>query len=121
MPIPNRTLSLALAAAFATALPMGDIRAAPLSSAFTYQGELYDTGQPLVGSVDLRFTPYADATNPAVLGPPVVVENVVVSDGVFTAKVDFGPGFFVKLVLDRRERAQRLGRKRDRLAVAVGG
>lgn len=95
MPIPTRTLSLALAAALAAALTMGDIRAAPLSSAFTYQGELYDTGQPLVGSVDLRFTPYADLSNPTLLGPPVVVEDVVVSEGVFTAKVDFGPGFFV--------------------------
>lgn len=69
--------------------------AAPVSTAFTYQGELYDDGVPFVGSVDLRFTPYADASNPTVLGAPVVIEDVLVSNGVFTARVDFGPGFFV--------------------------
>ena len=89
-PVP--CLSLALLLGTALACPL---QAAPLSSAFTYQGELYDSGEPLVGSVDLRFTPYADDSNPTLLGPPVVVEDVLVSDGVFTAKVDFGDGFFV--------------------------
>ena len=70
-------------------------QAAPLSSAFTYQGELFDAGAPMNGQVDLRFTPFADAANPTLLGPPIVVEDVLVSAGVFTARVDFGPGFFV--------------------------
>jgi trimeric autotransporter adhesin len=85
-------LARALALLACGIAPLG---AAPLSSAFTYQGELYDAGQPAIGSYDLRFTPYADANNPVLLGPPVVVEDVVVSNGVFTAQVDFGPGFFV--------------------------
>ena len=89
MRVPSRLPAL-LAAAFAC-----NVQAAPLSSAFTYQGELYDSGQPAIGSFDLRFTPYADAANPSLLGPPVVVEDVLVSEGVFTAKVDFGAGFFV--------------------------
>jgi hypothetical protein len=69
--------------------------AAPLSSAFTYQGELFEDGAPLNGTVDLRFTPYADGSNPTLLGPAVVVEDLLVSAGVFTARIDFGPGFFV--------------------------
>lgn len=87
-----RAASRALLVLAATA---GMASALPLSSAFTYQGELYDSGVPAVGSYDFRFTPYVDAANPVLLGPPVVVEDVVVSDGVFTAQVDFGPDFFV--------------------------
>lgn len=82
--------SMLLALAFA-----GVAGAVPLSTAFTYQGELFEDGQPLNGIVDLRFTPYADGSNPTLLGPPVVIEDVLVSAGVFTAQVDFGPDFFV--------------------------
>lgn len=71
------------------------VAAAPVSSAFTYQGELFDEGRPAVGSYDIRFTPYGDAVNPGLLGPPLVVEDVLVSAGVFTARIDFGAGFFV--------------------------
>lgn len=74
---------------------MTAVVAAPLSTAFTYQGELFDGGVPAVGSYDLRFTPYADASNPGLLGPPLVVQDVLVSNGIFTTQVDFGPGFFV--------------------------
>ena len=65
-----------------------EVLAAPLSSAFTYQGELFEDGAPLNGTVDLRFTPYADGSNPTLLGPPVVVEDLLVSAGVFTARID---------------------------------
>lgn len=71
------------------------VPAAPLSTAFTYQGELYDTGVPAEGSFDLRITPYADAGSPAALATPLIVQDVLVEAGTFTAKVDFGAGFFV--------------------------
>jgi hypothetical protein len=94
MPVRRSILPCVLAACVAAALA-APLAALPLSSAFTYQGELFDAGEPANGSYDLRFTPYADGVNPTLLGPPVVIEDVLVSNGVFTTQVDFGPGFFV--------------------------
>lgn len=91
----QRGCGILLACGWVLATVATPLAAAPVSSAFTYQGELFDEGQPAVGSYDIRFTPYEDAVNPVLLGPPLVVEDVLVSAGVFTARVDFGPGFFV--------------------------
>lgn len=70
------------------------MQAAPLGSAFTYQGQLEDGGIAANGFFDLQFTPYADATTSTPLGPAVVVEDVQAIEGLFSARVDFGAGFF---------------------------
>ena len=69
-------------------------QAAPLGSAFTYQGRLADNSAPANGSYDLRFhlfdmdvgvsLPLGGATN----------ENVMVSNGLFTVMLDFGSTAF---------------------------
>lgn len=70
-------------------------QAAPLGSAFTVQGRLAQAGQPADGTVDLSVEPFGSVAGGDSLAPVLVLENVPVSDGLFTVDVDFGPGFFV--------------------------
>jgi len=81
-----------LIAAFA---PAGPACAAPFGTAFTYQGALRDAGAPANGAYDLQFTPYGVASAGSPLALPLVLEDVAVAAGIFTAQVDFGPSFFV--------------------------
>jgi formylglycine-generating enzyme required for sulfatase activity len=68
--------------------------AAPLDSAFTYQGRLLENGGPATGIYDLRFTIY-DALNGG-LAQSVAAHfpEVPVTNGVFTATLDFGTNVF---------------------------
>jgi formylglycine-generating enzyme required for sulfatase activity len=68
--------------------------AAPLGSAFTYQGRLLENGGPATGIYDLRFTIY-DALNGG-LAQSVAAHfpEVPVTNGVFTATLDFGTNVF---------------------------
>jgi hypothetical protein len=63
-----------------------------VGTAFTYQGTLEDNGALATGSYDLQFR-VLDAANAAV-GTTVVVDNVAVSQGVFTVALDFGSNAF---------------------------
>ena len=71
--------------------PAGVVRGqAPLGSAFTYQGRLTDGAVPANGPYDLEirlFTALAGGTS---VGPTVVRDDVLVTDGVFTVGLDFG-------------------------------
>ena len=64
-------------------------------TAFTYQGRLSNGSAPLNGSYDLSFTLYSDASSAVVSSGPVTNRAVVVTNGLFTTLVDFGPGVFV--------------------------
>lgn len=57
-----------------------------VSTTFTYQGALEDAGSPANGSYDLRFTLLG--LGPSV--PPLVLEDVAVSAGIFSVELDFG-------------------------------
>ncbi|MCP5528073.1 MAG: tail fiber domain-containing protein [Verrucomicrobiales bacterium] len=63
-------------------------------TAFSYQGRLREGGVPANGSYDLRFTLYDAATEGAAWNPASIVAGVTVTDGLFTASVDFGPDPF---------------------------
>ena len=67
----------------------GITHAAPLGTAFTYQGRLTDGANPATGGYDLRFAVYDTVTNGTL---KVVVTNtsVAVTNGLFTTPVDFG-------------------------------
>lgn len=65
----------------------------PLGTAFTYQGELRDAGTPADGQFDFVFSLHDDQNAGSQIGSSVVVEDVPVSDGVFTAEIDFGDVF----------------------------
>lgn len=70
--------------------------AAPLTSAFTYQGEIFKSGSPVTGTADLRFTLWDSAVGGAQIGVQVNRNNVSVSGGVFTTSLDFGAAAFVE-------------------------
>lgn len=62
-------------------------------TAFTYQGRLKNGAQPAVGLHDFRFTLFNAATGGAQLAPPQCVDNILVTEGLFVATIDFGQQF----------------------------
>ena len=69
---------------------------AALGTAFTYQGHLLDNSAPANGTYDFLFRLYdgADPTTATQVGADVAVEDVTVSNGLFTVSLDFGAAPF---------------------------
>jgi hypothetical protein len=63
-------------------------------SAFTYQGRLNNNGALANGSYDFRFRAAPDALGNNFLGNPSLANGITVTNGLFTAPVDFGDGIF---------------------------
>jgi len=63
-------------------------------TAFTYQGRLNNGGAPASGVFDLTFTLYNVNSNGVAFGGPLTNSATAVSNGLFTATIDFGPGLF---------------------------
>ena len=59
-----------------------------VSTAFTYQGRLTDSGSPANGTYDLRFSLFDDAGAGAQVGSTQSLEDVAVADGYFTHPTD---------------------------------
>ena len=70
------------------------LAAPPVGTGFTYQGDLLIEGAHANGNFDLTFELYDDPTAGAQVGTTQTNVNVVVSNGLFTTTVDFGPGVF---------------------------
>ncbi|MBI5865397.1 MAG: hypothetical protein HZB38_12995 [Planctomycetes bacterium] len=64
-----------------------------LGTAFTYQGRLKDGGSPASGLHDLRFRLYDAAAGGTQISSSVCVNDVSVTDGLFTLALDFGAQF----------------------------
>ncbi len=64
------------------------------TTAFTYQGQLTDAGQPADGNWDLRFALFGGASGGTQIGTMQTVSTVPVSGGVFTVQLDFGGSAF---------------------------
>ena len=64
-------------------------------TAFTYQGRLNDSGGPASGSYDLTFTLFSAASGNGPVGGSLTNSPVAVSNGLFTATLDFGAGVFI--------------------------
>ena len=62
-------------------------------TAFTYQGRLSDANGLATGSYDLMFTLFGTNTDGSALAGPVTNTTTAVSNGLFTATIDFGGGF----------------------------
>lgn len=73
----------------------GHCEAAPMGTAFTYQGKLNDGGLPANGSYDffvvLMNGPFGAGS---IVSGPVYVDAVPVNNGLFTMNLDFGAGVF---------------------------
>ena len=67
---------------------------APLGSAFTYQGQLKESGQPASGLYDLQVCLFDDPANPVPLACIANVDDVPVEDGLFAVALDFGTSVF---------------------------
>src|SRR6185369_6219425 len=63
-------------------------------TAFTYQGRLNDNGAPAAGIYDLRFTIHDAVTLGNPIGTALTNSSVAVSNGLFTAQLDFGAAAF---------------------------
>jgi endosialidase-like protein len=61
------------------------------TTAFTYQGRLIDAGSAATGNYDLQFKLF-DVTD-AQQGPTLTLDDVPVTNGVFTVQLDFGDVF----------------------------
>ncbi|MGH7244155.1 MAG: hypothetical protein ACREJD_12135 [Phycisphaerales bacterium] len=59
-------------------------------TAFTYQGRLTDGGAPANGTYDLQLKLYNSSIGGTQQGSTVTLNDLAVSNGVFTAPVDFG-------------------------------
>jgi hypothetical protein len=68
--------------------------AQPLGTVFTYQGELRSSGTPITGDTDFRFRLYDAATSGNQIGPALSLANTSLSEGRFTADLDFGAAAF---------------------------
>ena len=75
-------------------ISVGALRAAPLTTAFTYQGRLLDKGELATGSYDLHFALYSGSSGGSQIGSALTNASVGVSNGLFTATLDFGGGIF---------------------------
>jgi len=64
------------------------------TTAFTYQGRLTDGDKPATGLYELRFTLYDAAAGGSAVGGALTNAATAVSNGLFTVKLDFGPGVF---------------------------
>ena len=62
-------------------------------TAFTYQGRLNDGANPANGSYDVTFTLFATNTTGVAIAGPVTNAATAVSNGLFTATLDFGNQF----------------------------
>jgi hypothetical protein len=80
---------LALAAVAAASIAA----AQPVTTAFTFQGNLADSGLPASGLYDFKFLLLDAPSGGTQQGPQLCSLNVPVTNGGFTVQLDFGPQF----------------------------
>lgn len=69
-------------------------QAAPIGTAFTYQGRLTDANSAADGLYDFEFKLYDGPADGNALGSTVYVDDLDVIDGYFTVQLDFGATVF---------------------------
>jgi hypothetical protein len=68
--------------------------AAPVGTAFTYQGQLMDGSDPADGLYDFRFILYNSEVGGSQVGSIVYKDSTLVSKGLFAVELDFGASAF---------------------------
>lgn len=68
--------------------------AVPLGSEFTYQGELQNNDAVANGPFDFEFRLFDAATGGTELAAPIVIDDLNVSEGLFSTLLDFGDASF---------------------------
>jgi hypothetical protein len=85
-------LMLALTSGLGRAQSQGP--SAVVGTAFTYQGQLRDGSGPVNATCDLQFTLWDAMEGGVQVGGTVLLEDVLLQDGLFTARLDFGAAAF---------------------------
>lgn len=88
-----RSRTLAPAVLLALAAVTAPAAAGP-ESTFTYQGSLSDAGSPADGSFNLSFSLWNSLNGGAQIGSTITANGQAVTDGVFSAELDFGTEAF---------------------------
>jgi hypothetical protein len=65
-----------------------------MDTVFTYQGQLNHGGNPLNATADFQFTLFDALAGPNQIGSMLPVNNVTITEGVFTVPIDFGASAF---------------------------
>ena len=74
---------------------LGTVASAPLSTSFTYQGQLKNASGPMNGNCDFQFSLWDSAgDSTGQIGTTQAINNVTVSGGLFTVALDFGTSAF---------------------------
>src|SRR5208283_1330490 len=60
----------------------------------TYQGQLQNNGSPASGTYNLTFALFNTSSGGNAVAGPITNNGVLVSNGLFTVLIDFGPGGF---------------------------
>jgi hypothetical protein len=68
--------------------------AVPMGTAVTYQGQIQQADSPVNGTCDFQFSLWDAMTGGGLIGATQLVAGVNVTNGLFTAVLDFGPGAF---------------------------
>ena len=89
-----KTAKQILTALALLSLTGSSLTAAPLGTAFTYQGRLTSGGNPATGVYDLQLTIYDALTGGGAVGGPLTNSAVAVTNGLFMVPLDFGSGVF---------------------------
>src|SRR4051794_23125852 len=89
-----KTIRLLLACAALSILNLQLSTAFAQGTAFTYQGVLSQSGAVVNGSNDLTFTLYDAASGGNTVGTSNVVNDLFITNGVFTVTLDFGANAF---------------------------
>lgn len=100
----NHARAAVLARALASGLAAGVIvsviaapafaQPGPVTTAFTYQGQLKSGGVLLNGTVDLEFRLFDDGAAGTQIGPTLEIPAFAITDGLVNAQLDFGPAAF---------------------------
>ena len=66
----------------------------PAGTVFTYQGQLIQGGVRVNDTGDFEFSLWDAAIGPTQIGSTLSVNNITITDGLFTVQLDFGGGAF---------------------------
>ena len=77
-----------------TICTVGFVQAAPMGTAFTYQGRLVDANSPAEGLYDFEFEVYDALNGGSQQGITVSKDDIDVIDSYFTVELDFGSSIF---------------------------
>src|SRR5580765_3326172 len=89
------TRGIGMLVVLALSLPLGRASAAPVGTAFTYQGAVQKNGVAISGACSIRFSLYDALTGGSLVGAPNPnTIAVTATNGLFTATLDFGASAF---------------------------